>query len=116
MGRRLRGGGWAHGHRGAVAARESAVPMDWRRRGADPMPIAPPNGTKKRGAAEAAPLLNSPEPEAQSTTTLEPTGTRLNRSMASSFSMRMQPEEIAWPSISGWLVPWMRNSVSLLPW
>ncbi len=27
----------------------------------------------------------------------------------------MQPEEIAWPIYSGWLVPWMRYSVSLLP-
>ena len=29
--------------------------------------------------------------------------------------MRMQPEEIDAPIYSGWLVPWMRNSVSLPP-
>src|SRR3974377_2111563 len=29
--------------------------------------------------------------------------------------MRMQPDEIAWPIYSGWLVPWMRYCVSLPP-
>jgi hypothetical protein len=41
--------------------------------------------------------------------------TRFTRSMMSSLVMRMQPDEMAWPIYSGWLVPWMRYRVSLLP-
>src|SRR5262249_8464147 len=48
-----------------------------------------------------------------STTTMVPTFTRLYRSIASSLVRRMQPEEIDAPIYSGWLVPWIRNSVSL---
>jgi hypothetical protein len=33
----------------------------------------------------------------------------------SSLVMRMQPDEMVWPIHSGWLVPWMRYRVSLLP-
>src|SRR5437764_14472897 len=50
-----------------------------------------------------------------STTTTVPIFTRLKRSITSSLVMRMQPDEIAEPMNSGWLVPWMRYSVSLLP-
>ena len=49
----------------------------------------------------------SPCPGA-STTTVELIFTRLNRSIASSLVNRMQPDEIAEPIYSGWLVPWMR--------
>src|SRR6185437_9264279 len=49
------------------------------------------------------------------TTTVAPIFTRSKRSMTSSLVMRMQPDEMAWPIYSGWLVPWMRNRVSLLP-
>jgi hypothetical protein len=28
---------------------------------------------------------------------------------------RLQPDDMAWPIYSGWLVPWMRYRVSLLP-
>src|ERR1700753_2705590 len=42
-----------------------------------------------------------------------PTLTRPYRSIASSLVRRMQPEEIDAPIYSGWLVPWIRNSVSL---
>jgi hypothetical protein len=41
--------------------------------------------------------------------------TRSKRSMTSSLVMRMQPDDMAWPIYSGWLVPWMRYRVSLLP-
>ena len=44
----------------------------------------------------------------QSTTTVAPTLTRVYRSITSSLVSRMQPEEIARPMYSGWLVPWMR--------
>ena len=37
-----------------------------------------------------------------------PIFTRLYRSITSSLVIRMQPEEIACPMYSGWLVPWMR--------
>ncbi len=40
-----------------------------------------------------------------STTTVAPCRTRSKRSMTSSLVMRMQPEEMAWPIYSGWLVP-----------
>src|SRR5438132_6539506 len=50
-----------------------------------------------------------------STTTVAPCLTRSKRSMTSSLVMRMQPEEMAWPIYSGWLVPWTRYNVSLLP-
>ena len=50
------------------------------------------------------------------TTTIAPGFTRFTRSMTSSLVMRMQPDEMAWPIYSGWLVPWMRYRVSLLPW
>ena len=40
-----------------------------------------------------------------STTTIAPCLTRSKRSMTSSFVMRMQPDEMAWPIYSGWLVP-----------
>jgi hypothetical protein len=50
------------------------------------------------------------------TTTIAPCFTRFTRSMTSSLVMRMQPDEMAWPIYSGWLVPWMRYRVSLLPW
>src|SRR5436305_14973151 len=35
--------------------------------------------------------------------------------MTSSLVMRMQPDEIDAPIYSGWLVPWIRNNVSLPP-
>ena len=38
----------------------------------------------------------------------EPILARFNRSIASSLVKRMQPDEIADPIYSGWLVPWMR--------
>src|ERR1700736_3079613 len=50
-----------------------------------------------------------------STTTMEPILTRLYRSMTSSLVIRMQPEEIDAPIYSGWLVPCIRNRVSLPP-
>src|SRR5215207_8820187 len=50
------------------------------------------------------------------TTTIAPGVTRFTRSMTSSLVIRMQPDEMAWPIYSGWLVPWMRYRVSLLPW
>src|SRR4030088_1382188 len=50
-----------------------------------------------------------------STTTMAPIFTRLYRSITSSLVMRMQPEEIEAPIYSGWLVPWIRNRVSLPP-
>src|ERR1700733_4446202 len=50
-----------------------------------------------------------------STTTMVPILTRLYRSITSSLVIRMQPEEIDAPIYSGWLVPWIRNSVSLPP-
>ena len=40
-----------------------------------------------------------------STTTIAPCLTRSKRSMTSSLVMRMQPDEMAWPIYSGWLVP-----------
>src|SRR4030088_1777268 len=40
--------------------------------------------------------------------------TRSNRSMTSSLVMRMQPDDMAWPIYSGWLVPWMRYRGSLV--
>src|SRR3954464_2408339 len=40
---------------------------------------------------------------------------RLYRSITSSLVIRIQPEEIDAPIYSGWLVPWIRNSVSLPP-
>src|SRR5512139_1746194 len=46
-----------------------------------------------------------------STTTLEPTFTRLNRSVTSSLVMRIQPEETNLPIVVGSLVPWMRYSL-----
>ena len=46
---------------------------------------------------------------------IAPSFTRFTRSMMSSLVMRMQPDEMAWPIYSGWLVPWMRYRVSLLP-
>ena len=62
-----------------------------------------------------------PEPKGESlwcgasTTTMVPIFTRLYRSITSSFVKRMQPEEIDEPIYSGWLVPWIRNRVSLPP-
>src|SRR6266550_5590576 len=50
-----------------------------------------------------------------STTTMVPIFTRLYRSITSSLVMRMQPDEIDAPLYSGWLVPRLRNSVSLPP-
>ena len=49
------------------------------------------------------------------TTTIAPSFTRFTRSMMSSLVMRMQPDEMAWPIYSGWLVPWIWYRVSLLP-
>src|SRR3954452_15068114 len=49
------------------------------------------------------------------TTTTVPRPTRSNRSMTSSLVMRIQPDEIEAPIYSGWLVPWIRNNVSLPP-
>ena len=43
--------------------------------------------------------------DGHSTTTIVPSCTRLYRSIASSLVTRMQPEEIACPMYSGWLVP-----------
>ena len=42
------------------------------------------------------------------TMTWVPTGTRPNRSMTSSLTRRKQPDDTAWPIVSGALVPWMR--------
>jgi len=49
------------------------------------------------------------------TTTTVPVLTRSYRSMTSSLVMRMQPDDTAAPMRSGWLVPWMRYSVSFGP-
>ena len=65
--------------------------------------------------AQVARRPNGLSPPGGSTTTVVPCFTRSNRSMTSSLVMRMQPDEIAWPIYSGWLVPWMRYSVSLPP-
>src|SRR6185312_4944536 len=46
-----------------------------------------------------------------STTTRVPTLTRSNRSVTSSFSIPMQPEETNLPIVDGWLVPWIRYTV-----
>ena len=40
--------------------------------------------------------------------TFVPTGTRANRSVISSLTRRKQPDDTAWPIVSGGLVPWMR--------
>jgi hypothetical protein len=45
------------------------------------------------------------------TTTIAPGLTRSKRSMTSSLVMRMQPDDMAWPIYSGWLVPWMRYRI-----
>jgi len=50
-----------------------------------------------------------------STTTDDPTGTRLYRSMMSWLKRRMQPLETACPMDHGSVVPWRRYNVSLSP-
>src|SRR5215467_7096665 len=63
-------------------------------------------------APKATRGLNGESPSfGRSTTTGAPTFTRLYRSITSSLVSRMQPDEMAWPIYSGWLVPWTRNRV-----
>src|SRR5690606_4224848 len=45
------------------------------------------------------------------TTTRVPTGTRSYKAITSAFTSRKQPDEMAWPIVCGWLVPWMRYTV-----
>lgn len=65
-----------------------------------------------RGETRAKTPSTHPAWPRQRTTTRAPTGTRLNRSIASMLRMRMQPDDTARPMFSGSLVPWMRYSVS----
>src|SRR5215475_1886007 len=95
-----------------LGKRNGAGPV--RRRPQDREPFVPykPGPAEKamRGFTGESPSFG------RSTTTGAPTLTRLYRSITSSLVNRMQPDEIACPIYSGWLVPWTRNSVSLLPW
>lgn len=55
--------------------------------------------------------VRNPQTDQFFTITVVPTETRLYRSVTSSLVMRKQPDETAWPIVSGSLEPWMRYSV-----
>src|SRR5215475_6919212 len=67
---------------------------------------APPDGRPGAGWAEAVAVPGGGPPG--HTTTLVPVFTRSKRSVTSSLSIPMQPEETNLPIVEGWLVPWIR--------